>query len=70
MPTAITVAVTPDLASRGHDANRLMKHLAGRYSGRGGGKPGFASGSLGVESIEHAVVPDLPQVVQAWLQEG
>ncbi len=70
MPTAITVAVTPDLAKRGRDANRLMQHLAKRYTGRGGGKPGFASGSLGVESIEHAVVPDLPVVVERWLHEA
>ncbi len=68
LPTALTVAVTPSLAERGHDANRLMKMLAARWNGRGGGKPALASGSLGVDSIESAVVPELPTVVQDWLQ--
>ncbi len=68
LPTALTVAVTPGLAARGRDANRLMKHLASRWEGRGGGKPGFASGSLGVASVEETVAPALPAVVQEWLQ--
>ncbi|MBA2292043.1 MAG: alanine--tRNA ligase, partial [Gemmatimonadales bacterium] len=68
VPTALTVAVTPSLAARGRDANRLMKLLAERWNGRGGGKPGFASGSLAVASIEETVVPVLPAVVQEWLQ--
>ncbi len=67
VPGAISVAVTDDLIARGRDANGLMKALATRFGGRGGGRPTFASGSLGVEDLAAILATDFPAAVQEWL---
>ncbi len=65
-PQAISVAVTDDLVARGKDANALMKLLAERYAGRGGGRKTFASGSLGTEA-ERVAVEELPGMLREWI---
>jgi alanyl-tRNA synthetase len=68
MPNAIALAVTDDLVARGKDANSLMKLLASRYDGRGGGRKTFASGSLGIPA-EPVAVDALPGVLREWMSE-
>src|SRR5690606_18440862 len=41
VPAAVSFAVTDDLIERGKDANALMKLVAARYQGRGGGRKTF-----------------------------
>jgi alanyl-tRNA synthetase len=66
-PTAITVAVTDDLAKAGKDANALVKLLTARFGGRGGGRPTLASGSLGVESVAAVATAEMPEIIRAWV---
>jgi alanyl-tRNA synthetase len=66
-PTAISFSVTDDLVARGKDANALMKHVALKFGGRGGGRPTFASGSIAVDSAERTAVEELPQLLTEWL---
>ena len=67
VPTAVAFAVTDDLIARGKDANMLMKLVTARFGGRGGGRPTFASGSLGVASAEQTVIDELPGILQEWI---
>ena len=67
MPSAISFAVTDDLMKEGKDANTLMKMVTVRYGGRGGGRPTFASGSLGVPSAEKVVIEELPAMLREWI---
>ncbi len=67
-PTAISLAVTDDLVGRGKDANALMKLLASRFDGRGGGRKTFASGSLG-SPAEAVAVESLPGILREWITE-
>jgi alanyl-tRNA synthetase len=67
VPTAISFAVTDDLVKSGKDANALMKLFTARFSGRGGGRPTFASGSVGEGSAEAIVVAELPAMIRDWL---
>ncbi len=64
--TALSVAVTDDLIKQGKDANALMKFVTGKFGGRGGGRPTFASGSLGGE-VATLLADGLPAAVQEWL---
>ncbi|HEY4321858.1 MAG TPA: alanine--tRNA ligase [Gemmatimonadales bacterium] len=66
-PAALSIAVTDALIARGKDANSLIKALASRFDGRGGGRPTFASGSLGVPSVEQVARAEFPAIVQEWL---
>jgi len=66
-PSAVSFAVTDDLVARGKDANALMKLVTARFQGRGGGRKTFASGSLGVESVERVVTEELPAMLDAWV---
>ena len=66
-PTALTVAVTDDLAAAGKDANAFMKLVTARFGGRGGGRPTFASGTLGVPNVESVAVTEFPAIVREWL---
>jgi alanyl-tRNA synthetase len=68
VPTAISLAVTDDLVKRGKDANALMKVLAARFDGRGGGRKTFASGSLG-QPAEEVALESLPTILREWLAE-
>ncbi|HEY4100244.1 MAG TPA: alanine--tRNA ligase [Gemmatimonadales bacterium] len=68
VPTAIAVAVTDDLASSGRDANAFVKLVTSRFGGRGGGRPTFASGSLGVPSVEAVATAEFPAIVREWMQ--
>ena len=69
VPTALTVAVTDDLATAGKDANAFVKLVAARYGGRGGGRPTFASGSLAVASVEDVASTEFPGIVREWVGE-
>ncbi len=66
VPNAISVAVTDDLIEAGKDANSLVKVLAARFGGRGGGRATFASGSLGVPSVEQAARNGFAAIVGEW----
>jgi alanyl-tRNA synthetase len=68
-PSAVSFAVTDDLIRAGKDANRLIKLVTARYHGRGGGRPTFASGSLGDADAEQVVTHELPQMLMEWLSE-
>ncbi len=68
-PSAVSFAVTDDLVRAGKDANRLIKLVAARYDGRGGGRPAFASGSLGQANAERVVIEELPGILAQWLTE-
>ncbi|MBK7595811.1 MAG: alanine--tRNA ligase [Gemmatimonadetes bacterium] len=67
LPAAITLAVSDDLIAAGKDANAAMKLLTGAFGGRGGGRPTFASGSLGVENVEAVVVDRIVPLVAEWV---
>ena len=67
LPASITVAVSDDLIAAGKDANSLMKLLTGAFGGRGGGRPTFASGSLGVESVEAIAADRIVPLVAEWV---
>ncbi len=66
VPNAISVAVTDDLVARGKDANALMKLLASRFDGRGGGRKTFASGSLGT-AAEAVATESLGPMLEEWI---
>ncbi|HEY3935104.1 MAG TPA: alanine--tRNA ligase [Gemmatimonadales bacterium] len=68
VPTAIAVAVTDDLIGSGRDANAFVKLVTGRFGGRGGGRPTFASGSLAVPSVEQVATAEFPGIVREWMQ--
>jgi alanyl-tRNA synthetase len=67
VPAAVSFAVTDDLIDRGKDANALMKLVAVRFAGRGGGRKTFASGSLGVPDAEQVLTAELPGMLRDWL---
>ncbi|MBP6443794.1 MAG: alanine--tRNA ligase [Gemmatimonadales bacterium] len=67
LPAAITLAVSDDLIAAGKDANAAMKLLTGAFGGRGGGRPTFASGSLGVDNVEAVVVDRIVPLVAEWI---
>ncbi len=67
-PNAISVAVTDDLVARGKDANALMKLLASRFDGRGGGRKTFASGSLAT-GAERVATEELAPMLREWIRE-
>jgi alanyl-tRNA synthetase len=67
-PGSLTVAVTDDLAAAGKDANGLVKLLAAKFGGRGGGRSTFASGSLTVPSVEHAANESFPAIIREWIE--
>jgi alanyl-tRNA synthetase len=66
LPTALSVAVTDDLIAAGKDANGFVKLVAGRFGGRGGGRPTFASGSLTVPSVERVALDEFPAIISEW----
>jgi len=52
----LLVTVTPDLQERGWHAGKLVKEIAGRVGGRGGGRPNTAQAGLpGADTIEPAL---------------
>jgi alanyl-tRNA synthetase len=65
--SAVSFAVTDDLVKSGKDANALMKMFATRFGGRGGGRPTFASGSVGSGNAEQIVTTELPGMLQEWV---
>jgi alanyl-tRNA synthetase len=67
LPASITLAVSDDLIAAGKDANAAMKLLTGAFGGRGGGRPTFASGSLGVENVEAIVADRIVPLVAEWV---
>jgi alanyl-tRNA synthetase len=67
LPASLTVAVSDDLIAAGKDANGLMKLLTATFGGRGGGRPTFASGSLGVESVEAVATERFGPLVAEWI---
>ncbi len=64
---AVAFAVTDDLVAQGKDANALMKLVAARFEGRGGGRKTFASGSLGVADAGRIVTDELPGILREWI---
>jgi alanyl-tRNA synthetase len=67
LPAAVTIAVSDDLIGAGKDANGLMKQLTAAFGGRGGGRPTFASGSLGVPSVEAITAEQIVPLVAGWV---
>jgi alanyl-tRNA synthetase len=68
-PSSLSVAVTDDLAAAGKDANKLMRLLTAKFGGRGGGRSTFASGSLGVPSVEQVAATEFPGIIRDWAGE-
>jgi alanyl-tRNA synthetase len=66
-PRAVAFAVTDDLVAAGKDANALMKLVASRFDGRGGGRKTFASGSLGAAEAGKVVTEELPDILKEWI---
>ncbi len=66
VPSAVSFAVTDDLVKAGKDANALMKLFTARFNGRGGGRPTFASGSIGEGNAEAVVLAELPGMIREW----
>ncbi len=68
-PSAVSVAVTDDLVAAGKDANALVKLLTARFGGRGGGRPTFASGTLGVPDVAEVAAAEFPDIIRGWVAE-
>lgn len=66
---SISGSATDGLIEQGKNANALIKFLASRFAGRGGGRPTFASGSLGVEDVGAIANTALVEAVREWLQQ-
>ncbi len=66
-PSSVSFAVTDDLVKAGKDANGLMKLFTARFGGRGGGRPTFASGSVGAGNAEQIVAAELPAILREWV---
>jgi alanyl-tRNA synthetase len=64
---AIHVALTDDLVQRGLRAGDLLNRIAAASGGRGGGRPGFASGSVGDAARAGAARAAIPERVAEWL---
>jgi alanyl-tRNA synthetase len=64
---AIHVALTDDLVQRGLRAGDLLNRIAAVSGGRGGGRPAFASGSVGDPARLPAAREATPRLVREWL---
>ncbi len=67
---AVHVALTDDLVKSGRKAGDLVSRIAAVGGGKGGGRPHFASGSLGDGSRLAAAREAAGSIVQAWLEES
>jgi alanyl-tRNA synthetase len=65
---AVHVALTDDLVKAGRKAGDLVSRIAAIGGGKGGGRPHFASGSLGDGSRLAAAREAAGSIVQAWLE--
>jgi alanyl-tRNA synthetase len=65
---AVHVALTDDLVKAGRKAGDLVSRIAAVGGGKGGGRPHFASGSLGDASRLAAAREAAGSIVQAWLE--
>jgi alanyl-tRNA synthetase len=65
--SAIHVALTDDLVQRGLKAGDLLNRIAAVSGGRGGGRPAFASGSVGDPARVSASREATPRLVREWL---
>jgi alanyl-tRNA synthetase len=65
--SAIHVALTDDLVQRGLKAGDLLNRIAAVSGGRGGGRPAFASGSVGDPARVSAAREATPRLVREWL---
>ena len=63
----IHVALTEDLVQRGLKAGDLLNRIAALSGGKGGGRPGFASGSVGDPTRIPAAREATPRLVREWL---
>jgi alanyl-tRNA synthetase len=63
----IHIAVTDDLIARGIKAGDLVNHLASLSGGKGGGRPHFASGSIGDPVKFRETLERLPEVLAPTL---
>jgi alanyl-tRNA synthetase len=53
---SLIVAVTPDLVSKGYDAGKLIRPIAGIVGGGGGGRPSLAqAGGKDVTRLAEAI---------------
>jgi alanyl-tRNA synthetase len=66
---AVHVAMTDDLVKAGRKAGDLVNRIAAVAGGKGGGRPHFASGSVGEASGLAAAREAAPRVIQGWLAE-
>jgi len=67
---AIHVALTDDLVQRGFKAGDLLNRIAAVSGGKGGGRPTFASGSVGDVSRLAAARDAAPRLFGEWLAAG
>jgi len=65
--SAIHVALTDDLVQRGLKAGDLLNRIAAVSGGRGGGRPAFASGSVGDPTRVPVARDATPRLVREWL---
>ena len=65
--SAIHVALTDDLVQRGLKAGDLLNRIAAVSGGRGGGRPAFASGSVGDPTRVSAAREATPRLIREWL---
>ncbi|HTL06336.1 MAG TPA: alanine--tRNA ligase-related protein, partial [Gemmatimonadales bacterium] len=64
---AIHVALSEDLVQGGRKAGELLNRIAALSGGKGGGRPAFASGSVGDLARLPAAREATPRVVEEWL---
>ena len=64
---AIHVALTDDLVQRGLRAGDLVNRIAAVSGGKGGGRPAFASGSVGDAARLPAAREAAPRLIEEWL---
>ena len=67
---AIHVALTDDLVQRGLKAGDLLNRIAAVSGGKGGGRPNFASGSVGDLARLPAARDAAPRLTEEWLAAG
>jgi alanyl-tRNA synthetase len=66
---AVHVGVTDDLVQRGVKAGELVQLISAATGGKGGGRPHFASGSIGDPSLVPSTLTQLPVLIGDYLRQ-
>src|SRR5690349_17201688 len=70
MRPAVHVALTDDLVQRGLKAGELVQIISSATGGKGGGRPHFASGSIGDPSLVPSTLTQLPQLIGDYVKKS